>query len=173
MMDKIERCFKGSKEIPARLLRKNPSIEMAKEHLEKAEHNLLAMEKMFENKFFDWTIVTAYYSMYHAVLSALWLIGLDARSHECAVLAFERFYSKQEKVDQRYIDYLRRAKELSKKYSETLEKVRTMRINASYGIGEIKSADANFARSNAKDFVSEVRRILDEEQGIDHINLGK
>jgi len=165
-MDRLSRCFLGSREIPTRLIRKEPNISMAEEHLEKAEHNLLAMESMFQNKFFDWTIVTSYYAMYHATLAALWLIGIDARSHECAVLAFEGFYAKKGKVDKRYLEYLHRAKDLSEKYAETLEKIRTLRVQASYGIGEIKSADATFSSSQAKEFVRAIRKLIHEARGI-------
>ena len=126
------------------------------------------MERMYENKFFDWTIITAYYSMYHAVLAGLWIIGIDARSHECAVLAFEKFYTKRGKIDEGYLDYVNRARELSEKYFESLENVRSMRIKASYGIGEIKSSEADYARSNAKELASAIRKILYESKGTDY-----
>ncbi len=171
MRDELEKCFRGSKETPPRLIRKEPNLGLAEEHLERAETNLLAMEKMFENKFFDWTVVTAYYSMYHAVLAALWLIGLDARSHECAVSAFESFYAKKRKVDSEYLEYLKRAKALGEKYLESLEKVRTLRVQASYGIGEIKSTDALFARTNAKDFVIAVKKIVYEAKGVGYYEI--
>lgn len=160
MQDRLDKCFTGSKESPPRLIQKEPDLDTAEDHLAKAEMNIAAMELMFQNKFFDWTIVSAYYSMYHAALAALWAIGIDARSHECAVLAFERFYAKKGKVEGRYIGYLHRAKELGEKYAETLEKVRVMRVHASYGTGGIKSLDASFARTQAKEFLSAIKRIV-------------
>lgn len=171
MKDRFKRCFSGSKETPPRLIKKEPNFDKAEEHMHKAETNILAMEKMFENKFFDWTIVTAYYSMYHAVLAALWVIGIDARSHECAVLAFERFYTKQGKVDKQYLEFVDRAKELSKKYSDSLEQVRTLRIKASYGVGEIKSGEAESARSNAKNLLIELRKIIHEAKGFEYVKM--
>jgi uncharacterized protein (UPF0332 family) len=170
-MDKLERCFQGTRESPPRLIQKEPDVNTAQEHLEKAEHNLLAMELMLQNKFFDWTIVTSYYAMYHATLAALWLIGIDARSHECAVLAFESFYAKKGKVDKKYVEYLHRAKNLSEKYAETLEKIRTLRVQASYGIGEIKSVDAIFASSQAKDFVGAIRKLVSEAKGFGYTKV--
>jgi len=166
MRDRLDKCFSGTKESPPRLLRKKPDLDRADEHLVKAEANIAAMESMFENKFFDWTIVAAYYSMYHATLAALWLIGIDARSHECAVLAFERFYAKKGKVEDTYAEYLMRAKELSEKYSETLEKVKTMRVQASYGTGEIKSAEAEFSRTRAKEFFITIKQLVHEAKGL-------
>ena len=166
MRDRLDKCFKGSKESPPRLIQKEPDLDRAEEHLAKAEINIAAMELMFQNKFFDWAIVTAYYSMYHATLAALWVIGIDARSHECAVLAFERFYARKGKVESRHVEYLHRAKELGEKYAETLEKVRMMRVEASYGISEIKSADAGFARIWAKDFFVVIRQLIHEAKGL-------
>jgi uncharacterized protein (UPF0332 family) len=166
MYDRLDKCFAGSTESPPRLIQKEPDMGTAEDHLAKAEMNIAAMELLFQNKFFDWAIVSAYYSMYHATLAALWIIGIDARSHECAVLAFERFYAKKGKVESRYIGYLHRAKELSEKYAETLEKVRTMRVQASYGTGEIKSLDASFARSQAKDFFVAIKQLIHEAKGL-------
>jgi len=165
MMDRLDRCFSGTPESPPRLIRKKPDLDTVEEHIAKADANIAAMELMFSNKFFDWTIVTAYYSMYHATLAALWLIGLEAKSHECAVLAFERFYAKKGRVDGKYLEYLQRAKELSERYAETLDKVRTWRVQASYGIGEINSADASFARTRAKEFLSAIKEIVHGTKG--------
>lgn len=165
-MDRLDRCFAGTLESPPRLIKKKPDLNIVDEHIVKADMNIAAMELMFNNKFFDWTIVTAYYSMYHATLAALWLIGLEAKSHECAVIAFERFYAKKGKVESKYVEYLRRAKDLSEKYAETLEKVRTLRVRASYGIGEIKSVDAIFSRTQAKDFVSLIKQLVHEAKGL-------
>ncbi len=168
MMDwKIKRCFEGTKEIPPRLIKAKPSISTAEEHLIKADKNLLAMDLMHENKFFDWTIVCAYYAMYHATMASLWLLGLDARSHECALLAFRTFYIKKGRVAREYYEYLEKAEKLSAKYGDTLEKARFMRINASYGLGEAKSWEAEAASAKAKDFVNEIKRLVYEEKGVD------
>ncbi len=145
---KLRRCFEGTKGIPPRLIKVRPSASTAEEHLSKAERNILAMDLMNENKFFDWTIVCGYYAMYHATMASLWLLGLDARSHECALLAFRTFYIKKGRVGREYYEYLEKAKTLSEKYGETLEKVRFMRINASYGLGEAKSSEADTVASN-------------------------
>lgn len=170
-MDRLDRCFSGSGREPPRLLKKEASIKAAEEHLRKAEGNLLAMETMFRNKHFDWTIVTSYYAMYHAALSALWLIGIDARSHECAILAFEMFYTKKGKVDAKYAEYIKRAKDLSEKYAETLEEARTLRVKASYQIGEISSSDAESALTRAKEFVATIRGTIFEAKGSTYLRI--
>src|SRR3989338_10898534 len=136
-MTLLDRCFEGAPNVPKRLLRVPVSIEKAEEHLEKANRNLFAAKLMNDNKFFDWTITCSYYAMYHATMASLWLIGLEARSHECAIVAFEIFYVKERKVSKEYLEYVQKAKTLSKKYADSLEYAKTERIKASYGLGEI------------------------------------
>lgn len=158
-MNQLERCFEGTPDMPPRLIEQGVDVDAAKSHLDKAEHNLHAAQKMAENKFFDWQIVCAYYSMYHATMAALFLIGLEARSHECAIAAFEAFYINK-KVPKEYIAYLKNAKQLSKSYSDTLANAKTERIKASYGLGEIKSEEASKVMSNARAFVSEIKTLV-------------
>ena len=105
-MNLIDRCFEGAPNVPRRLLRVPASVEKAEEHLEKANRNLFAAKLMNDNKFFDWAITCGYYAMYHATMASLWLIGLEARSHECAIAAFEIFYVKEQKVGKEYLEYL-------------------------------------------------------------------
>lgn len=52
------------------------NVERAEQHIDKAHKNLRAMKIMFENDLFDWTIICGYYAMYHAVLAALFKIGV-------------------------------------------------------------------------------------------------
>jgi hypothetical protein len=57
MYDRLDKCFAGSTESPPRLIQKEPDLDTAEDHLAKAEMNIAAMELIFQNKFFDWTIV--------------------------------------------------------------------------------------------------------------------
>ena len=97
MKNLLESCLNGTKEIPPRLIKRDIDIGRAEEHLAKAERNGMAMDVMYEKGFFDWSVVCAYYSMYLAALASLWILGLDARSHECTIIAFEAFYVKKMK----------------------------------------------------------------------------
>ena len=75
------RCFKPVKGNRPDLLRIRPQTNTAKAHLEKAHSNVKTMNLMFENEFFDWIVICGYYAIYHAVLAALFHIGLSAFSH--------------------------------------------------------------------------------------------
>lgn len=173
MRDRLEKCFSGTREIPPRLIQYEQDIDTAEKHLNKAERNRMAMDLMFEKGFFDWTIVCAYCAMYHATLASLWILGLEARSHECAIIAFEAFFVKKKKVSEKHLEQLKKAKQLSERYVESLKEIKKMRIDASYGLGEIKSSDASLARSNAKEFVTAITALVSETKGFGYIKMKK
>jgi uncharacterized protein (UPF0332 family) len=165
-MNLIDRCFGGAPNVPKRLLKVPESVEKAEEHLEKANRNLFAAKLMGDNKFFDWAITCSYYAMYHATMASLWLIGLDARSHECAISAFEMFYVKEQKVGKEYLEYVKKAKTLSRTYSESLEYAKTERIKASYGLGEITSQEASRVVADAREFVARISQLALEAKNL-------
>lgn len=165
-MNLLDRCFEGAPNVPKRLLRVPISIEKAEEHLEKANRNLFAAKLMNDNKFFDWAITCGYYAMYHATMASLWLVGLEARSHECAITAFEMFYVKEQKVGKEYLDYLKKAKTLNRKYADSLEYAKTERIKASYGLGEITSLEASRVLSDSREFVATIGQLALEAKGL-------
>lgn len=171
-MNLLDRCFEGTANVPKRLLKVPENTDKAKEHIEKANWNLQAATLMSENKFFDWTITCSYYAMYHATMASLWLIGLEARSHECAIIAFEAFYVKEQRVSKKYLEYVQKAKGLSRKYSDSLEYAKTERIKASYGLGEITSREAGKVLTDARDFVTEITRVVSEARGIGYHKMG-
>ena len=70
-MEKIlQECFHPIRG-KANLHKIEPDVKQAKRHLEKALNNLRAMELMFSNDLFDWTVICGYYAMYHSVLASL------------------------------------------------------------------------------------------------------
>ena len=170
-MNLLKRCFEGARNIPKRLRKVPVSTDKANEHLEKANRNILAASLMNENKYFDWVITCSYYAMYHATMASLWILGLEARSHECAIVAFETFYVKKKKVGREYLGYVKKAKKLSKKYADSLEYAKAERIKASYGLGEITSQEASKVLGEARDLITEITGIVSEEKEIEHIKM--
>ncbi len=136
--------------------------ERAKEHIEKSHSNLRAMKLMFDNDLFDWSIICGYYAMYHAVLAALFKIGIRATAHYCAIAAFKEFYVKRGKVRPEYINYIKKAKQLEQRYAETLDKAQENRVIEQYGVELISNNDAEWIIEDAKDFVLKIEEILAE-----------
>jgi uncharacterized protein (UPF0332 family) len=128
--------------------------------LDKAHKNLRAMQLMYREDHFDWTVVCGYYAMYHAVLAALYHIGLSATSHRCAVVAFRRFYIDRGKVSPAYSKFLQRAQQLKKRYAERLEEARRTRTIVQYEIEELTNDDAEWILEEAKAFVLQIEALL-------------
>lgn len=98
--------------------------------------------------------------MYHAVLASLYKIGIRATAHYCAIAAFKEFYVKRGQVKPEFLAYIKRAKQLEKKYSETLEKAQENRVVEQYGVEIITNDDAEWIIEDAKDFVLKIEEIL-------------
>jgi len=138
------------------------NMEQARQHIDKARKNLRAMKMMFDSDLFDWAIICGYYAMYHAVLAALFEIGIRATAHYCAIAAFKEFYVKRGKVRLEYISYIKRAKQLEQKYADTLEKAQGDRVIEQYGVEVLTNDDAEWILEDAKDFVLKIEEILAE-----------
>jgi len=129
-------------------------------HLKKANSNLRAMQLMFNKDIFDWAIICGYYAMYHAVLAALYGIGIRAFAHYCAIAAFRKFYVERGKVGKEYLGYLEKAKELEAEYAENLEKAQETRVKEQYGVELITNDEAEWIIEDSKDFVLKIEEVL-------------
>ena len=165
MPENLERILQGCfhpKEGRPNLKKVPINNERAGQHIEKAHHNLRAMKNMFDNDIFDWTIICGYYAMYHAVLASLYKIGIRATAHYCALAAFKEFYVKRGKVKSEYVTYIKRAKQLEEKYSESLNKAQENRVVEQYGVEIITNDDAEWIIEDAQDFVLKIEEVLAE-----------
>ena len=163
MHENLERILQGCfhpKEGRPNLQKVPVSAERAKQHIDKAHNNLRAMKLMFDNDLFDWTIICGYYAMYHAVLATLFKIGIRATAHYCALAAFKEFYVKRGRVKPEFVTYINRAKQLERKYSESLDKAQENRVVEQYGIEVVTNDDAEWIIEDAKDFVLKIEEIL-------------
>jgi len=163
MPENLERILQGCfhpKEGRPNLQKVPVSPARAQQHIDKAHGNLRAMKMMFDNSLFDWAIICGYYAMYHAVLAALYKIGVRATAHYCALAAFKEFYVKRGKVKPEFVAYINRAKQLERKYSESLDKAQENRVVEQYGVEIITNDDAEWIIEDAKDFVLKIEEVL-------------
>lgn len=156
----LSNCFKSKKGDRPELRRISPNKITARAHLEKAHNNIKAMQHMFNNNFFDWTIICGYYAMYHAVLASLCHIGIRAYSHICAIYAFQKFYIEKGLVAKMYVKYLERAAQLEKRYSNSLKEARENRVKVQYGTEILTNNDAEWIVEDAEDFVLKIEELL-------------
>ena len=146
------------------------NAERARQHIDKSHVNLRAMKLMFDNELFDWAVVCGYYAMYHAVLAALFNIGIKATAHYCAIAAFKEFFINRGKVKPEYMTYITRAKHLERKYAETLDKAQENRVIEQYGVEILTNRDAEWIIEDAKDFVLKIEEVLAWKAGVPELD---
>lgn len=147
---KFEWCLKkaerGLKEI-------KPDLKEAKFHIDKAVHNLKAMEYFVESKNEDWAVSAAFYAMYHAVLALLYKLGYESSNQECSVAALEYFIlTKKIDLDVSYVKMIDPGLE---------DSIIKLRERFQYGT-EIKVSKEilDSVRENAKDFVEKFQSLV-------------
>ena len=163
MPENLERILQGCfhpKDGRPNLHKVPVNAERVRQHIDKAQSNLRAMKLMFDGDLFDWTIICGYYAMYHAVLAALYKIGIRATAHYCALAAFNEFYVKRGKVKPEYVTFINRAKQLERKYSESLNKAQENRVVEQYGVEIITNDDAEWIIEDSKEFVLKIEEVL-------------
>lgn len=116
-MSKIKWCL----EKESRMKKIKPNFILSNEHINKAKHNLLAMDYNIKGNFNDWAISQAYYAMYHALLAILFVKGFESKNHECTINTIEHLI-KNNKIDLNLIDiaFIRTTEKMTKKDAKSL-----------------------------------------------------
>jgi len=111
--NKVEWCLKKAKrELEEGLKHRGiveikPSIDEAKQHLKKAEHNIKALLSFEKTGFSDWSTSAAFYTIYHCFLAILAMNGYESRNQACTIAAMQ--YLKEEdktRIDDKLIEAL-------------------------------------------------------------------
>lgn len=80
------------------LVKTSPNLELAREHIQKAEHYLQATDWLKKGRFSDISASTVFYSMYHCLLAIAVKFGYESRNQECTfALIFHLI--EEEKID--------------------------------------------------------------------------
>ncbi len=93
--NKVKWCLnKAEKEVAAGgkhrgLVKVDPDIKKAREHISKAEHNLKTTLYLQKGDYTDWCSSTIFYSIYHSFLAILAKFGYESRNQECTLSAIE------------------------------------------------------------------------------------
>ena len=142
-----------------RALRKiRPDPQEAENHIQKALHNLEAVEYNIKGGFSDWAVSAAFYAMYHSLLTVLYKLGYESRNQECTINTVDYFIrTRKIKLDLKYITMIRRADELMGSDAKAL------REEFQYGTEiEVDDEILENMRNNAKEFVEAVRIVFEE-----------
>ena len=104
----IEECKKLGKRPKHRgLLRVNQSLDEAKKHLAKAEHDFEAITKFKEIGFSDWSMSAGFYCIYHNFLAIAAKFGYESSNQTCTI-ALMRYLKEIGKIalDEKFIEAL-------------------------------------------------------------------
>ena len=76
----------------------NPSLDEAKKHLAKAEHDFEAITKFKEIGFSDWSMSAGFYCIYHHFLAIAAKLGYESSNQTCTI-ALMRHLKEIGKID--------------------------------------------------------------------------
>jgi uncharacterized protein (UPF0332 family) len=140
---RLEDCYKK------RLLRKGkPDKKKANRGLEVAFVKLNRAYELFENGFYEESIVTTYTSMFHAARSILFNEGVIEKSHACVVAYLSKNHSRT----------------LGKDKISWLDTYRLERHESFYGLTnlDVKEEEAEDALKKCEMFLEVVKNIIEE-----------
>lgn len=139
----VEDCLK------LRLLRKiTPDKEKSKKSMEISEKRILKAKEMLKHNVFNFIIMEAYMSMFHAARALLYRDGIQEKSHYAISVYLKEKYS--DKIPLPIINYL--------------EIHRTERHESMYGLEyNPEKGDAELALEDAETFIKEIKKILSEK----------
>ena len=105
MSFKFQNCIsnRGLRKIPARTPNVFAEMKEAGRDLESAKRSLLESD-------YKWTIIKAYYSMFHAFRSLLFSTGYTEKSHDCLIAAIEELFTEKGLLPPAIITDIRNAK---------------------------------------------------------------
>jgi len=104
----IEECEKlGKRKKHRGLLKSEPDMNEAKNHLAKAEHNLNGITKFKEIGFSDWSMSAGFYCIYHCFLAIAAKFGYESANQTCTI-SLMRFLKEENKIDldEKFIELL-------------------------------------------------------------------
>jgi len=140
MIQTIEDCLRE------RVLRKiSPDTEKTKKSMSIAKDRLQRAEQLLSTSFFDYVILSAYMSMFHAARAVLYRDGIQEKSHYAIFIYLKEKYGKQ----------------VSSAILNLLNIHRTQRHEAMYGVEFTPSKeDAQSAVEDAQLFFETMKKLL-------------
>jgi uncharacterized protein (UPF0332 family) len=127
--NKVEWCLRKAKKEKEEgkkhrgLLVSSPNVEEAKKHIQKAEHNLLAIDYFNAGGFSDWSMSAVFYVIYHCFLAIAAKFGYESRNQECTI-ALVRWLQEEGKIglEKKFIEALESYDEETRHETNVIEK---------------------------------------------------
>ena len=126
-----------------KLQRIEPKNDIVLKEIASAEYDLEKSKNSFEDEDYKWTIVQAYYSMFHAARALIYSKGYREKSHRACLVALKEFF----------LDALGEGR--INDFAEAMD----LRESADYG-SAYTDEDAKNLIGKTEDFLKSVKRIL-------------
>jgi len=165
IQNKIEWCLKKAEkelekdELHRGLVKIASSPQIARKHIEKAQHNLNAALFFHEHGYSDWSASAFFYCAYHNFLAILRKYGYESRNQECTLAVIEMLREEGHiKIDQKFIDMLNMTKR-----SEIDHSIIKIREEFQYGTEREYQDTKEFSVlvDICKKLIDETRRIIE------------
>ncbi len=156
----IEECQKLGKRLKHRgLLKVNPSIEEARKHLAKAEHDFDGITKFREIGFSDWSMSAGFYCIYHNFLAIAAKFGYESSNQACTI-SLMRFLKEASKIqlDEKFIESLEYAEIGDVREDSVID----LREDYTYGVQVSVKDEArlNELKKTCKDLIDVTKQII-------------
>lgn len=163
-LDKAEKEIAEYKKLGKRpkhrgLVKRQPNIAEAKEHLAKAEHNLRGITRFREIGFSDWSMSAGFYCMYHCFLAIAAAFGYESANQTCTI-SLMRFLRERNKIqlDEKFIALLEYGEMEDVKGNSVI----AMREDYTYGVQiSVKDeGEINELKKTCKELIDSTKEII-------------
>lgn len=129
--------------------------------LSRNEDKKRIIEIPLTSQYFDWIIITSYYSMYLAAIGALSKIGIKSTTHGSTIIALEYWYCfKKNLLERKYIQMIENAN-FGKDDIQKIDEAMKGRISVQYTISRrYGENEAKRTLKDAREFVNKISEIL-------------
>ena len=129
--------------------------------LSRNEDKKRAVEISPTSQYFDWIIITSYYSMYSAATAALSKIGIKSTAHGSTIIALEYWYCfKKNLLERRYIQMIEDAN-FGKEDIQKIDDAMKGRISVQYTVSKrYGENEAKRILKDAREFLNKITEIL-------------
>ncbi len=120
-----------------------------------------AIEIPPSSQYFDWIIITSYYSMYLAATAALSKIGIKSKEHNSTIIALEYWYCfKKNLLEKKYIRMIENVN-FGDDDMQKIDNAKKGRISVQYTISKsYGESESQRILKDAREFINKISEIL-------------
>lgn len=143
------------------LIKINPNLEKARDHIKKADHYLSATIYLKKGNFSDITASTIFYAIYHCLLAIAAKFGYESRNQECTFALINTLIDdKKINFDKTLLD------KISPLDEEEIKEQTTLKLREQYQYGTALILEENIYDEQlelAKKIILKTKEIIEEQ----------